>query len=155
MSKRRTTTRTDEGARLTELVLETFRLNGRLLAAGDHLTKDLGLTSARWQVIGAIEETPLPVAQIARNMGLTRQAVQRVANVLVDEGLVGFEENPNHRRAQLVRLSAKGRAALKEINRRQIEWSNSRAEGLAVHRIDEALTVLRTLRQRLEADKPS
>lgn len=148
------TIHTAAGAVLTDLILETFRLNGRLLAAGDHLTNDLGLTSARWQVVGAIEEVPLPVAQIARNMGLTRQAVQRVANVLADEGLVRFEENPNHRRAQLVRLTAEGQDALAEVNRRQVEWSNRHAKNLSLEEIEEALQVLRTFRQGLEADVP-
>ncbi len=64
------------------MILETFRFNGRLLAAGDRLTKELDLSSALWQVLGAIDEAPLPVAQIARNMGLTRQSVRRMANVL-------------------------------------------------------------------------
>lgn len=143
---------TAEAAGLTDLILETFRLNGRLLAAGDRLTSDLGLSSARWQVMGAIEAAPLPVAQIARNMGLTRQAVQRVTNVLADEGLVEFADNPNHRRAKLVRLTAGGKAALEEVGRRQVEWSNRLAAGLAADVIEEALAVMRTLRQRLEAD---
>ena len=71
-------------AAITELILETFRLNGRLLAAGDALVRDLGLTSARWQVLGAaaMSPVPLPVAHLARNMGLSRQAVQRVADEL-------------------------------------------------------------------------
>lgn len=144
---------TPQGTVLTGLILETFRLNGVLLAAGDRLTGDLGLSSARWQVMGAIDEAPLPVAQIARNMGLTRQAVQRVANVLAGEGLVEFAENPDHRRAKLVRLTAGGRVVLEEISRRQIEWSNRLAEGLDTKMIEEALAVLSILRQRLEADK--
>ncbi|MDP6707511.1 MAG: MarR family transcriptional regulator [Alphaproteobacteria bacterium] len=143
---------TPEAAALTALILETFRLNGRLLAVGDRLTGDLGLSSARWQVMGAIEETPLSVAQIARNMGLTRQAVQRVANVLAEEGLVAFTENPNHRRAKLVCPTARGREALEVIHRRQVDWSNRLAAGLAGEAIDEAVVVVRTLRQRLEAD---
>jgi DNA-binding MarR family transcriptional regulator len=104
--------------------------------------------------MGAIEGAPLPVAQIARNMGLTRQAVQRVANVLADEGAVEFVDNPDHRRAKLVRLTAGGRAVLAEVERRQVEWSNRLAAGLTGEAIEEALTVMRTLRQRLEADKP-
>ncbi|MBE9552436.1 MAG: MarR family transcriptional regulator [Proteobacteria bacterium] len=145
--------RTPQGTALTGLILETFRVNGLLLAAGDRLTSDLRLSSARWQVMGAIDEAPLPVAQIARNMGLTRQAVQRVANVLADEGLVEFTENPDHRRAKLVRLAAGGRAALKKISGRQIEWSNRLAEGLDAEEIKDALAVLSILRQRLEAEK--
>ena len=76
---------------LTDLIVETFRLNGRLLAAGDGLVADLGLTSARWQVLGAIAASPvpLPVASIARNMGLSRQGVQRLARS--EERRVGKE----------------------------------------------------------------
>jgi len=66
--------RTKAGNAFTELILETFRFNGRLLAAGDRLTKPFK-PSARWQVLGAIEQKPLPVAQIAHNMGLARQSV--------------------------------------------------------------------------------
>jgi DNA-binding MarR family transcriptional regulator len=146
--------RSPQGTALTGLILETFRVNGLLLAAGDRLTSEFGLSSARWQVMGAIEAAPLPVAQIARNMGLTRQAVQRVANVLADEGLTEFAENPDHRRAKLVRLTSKGSEAVEEVGRRQVEWSNRLAEGLGVVEIEEAIRVMRTLRRRLEADKP-
>jgi DNA-binding MarR family transcriptional regulator len=146
--------RSPQGTALTGLILETFRVNGLLLAAGDRLTSEFGLSSARWQVMGAIEAAPLPVAQIARNMGLTRQAVQRVANVLADEALVEFAENPDHRRAKLVRLASKGSEALEEVGRRQVEWSNRLAEGLGVVEIEEAIRVMRTLRRRREADKP-
>jgi hypothetical protein len=67
------------GSALTDLVLEVFRLNGRLLAAGDRMTRPSGQTSARWQVLGAINPEPRTVAQIARVMGLARQSVQRRA----------------------------------------------------------------------------
>ncbi|KMO09704.1 MarR family transcriptional regulator, partial [Methylobacterium indicum] len=83
-----------------------FRLNGDLLTAGDALVDDLGLTSARWQVLGAValSPVPLPVAHIARNMGLTRQAVQRVVDDLHEVGFVRIDPNPHHRRAHLVAL---------------------------------------------------
>src|SRR5215203_3128784 len=98
-------------AALTELILETFRLNGRLLAAGDALVRDLGLTSARWQILGAIalSPVPLPVAHIARNMGLTRQSVQKLVNELESDGMVRFAPNPHHQRARLVLFTDKGR----------------------------------------------
>jgi DNA-binding MarR family transcriptional regulator len=116
---------------ITDLVLETFRLNGRLLASGDALVADLGLTSARWQVLGAtvLSPTPLSVAQIARNMGLTRQAVQRLANEMEGDGLLRFAPNPHHQRAKLVvELGA----------------------GLDARKIAGATATLRGIRQRLE-----
>lgn len=74
-----------------------------------------GQTFARWQVLAAVEETPLSVAQIARAMNLTRQSVQRVADLLVDDGLCAYEDNPAHARAKLLRLTSKGRGALQTI----------------------------------------
>src|SRR5271156_3718865 len=83
-------TYTKAGKAFTELVLETFRFNGRLLLIGDRLARPVGLTSSRWQVLGAIEEQPLSVAQIARNMGLARQNVQRLADALQKEGIIHY-----------------------------------------------------------------
>src|ERR671932_2222211 len=91
----------------SRLALEVFRLNGALIAAGDALVAPLGLTSARWQVMGAVAEAHggLPVAGIARNMGLVRQSVQRLADELAGEGILRFAPNPHHRRAKLVQLT--------------------------------------------------
>ncbi len=146
------TPRTPAGSAFTGLIIETFRLNGELLAAGDELCADLGLTSARWQVMGAIGEGPLPVAHIARNMGLTRQAVQRVADELAREGFIAFADNPHHRRAKLAGLTAKGRASLDEVNQRQAAWANRIAAGLDPAAIEAAASLAETLRRRLVPD---
>ena len=133
------------GAAFTTLLLEVFRLNGRLLAAGDGLTADLGLTSARWQVLGAIEAEGLSVAQIARAMGLARQSVQRLADLLVDEGIVAYRDNPEHQRAKLVELTSEGRRKLDKLNRRQIAWANAIARGVSAAELKSAHRVLRSL----------
>ena len=80
----------DMAAQVTALVLATFRANGALIAAGDMLTAPFGLSSARWQVLGAVALAgqALTVPQVARNMGLTRQSVQR----LVDEFRMTHEQ---------------------------------------------------------------
>jgi DNA-binding MarR family transcriptional regulator len=133
------------GAAFTALLLEVFRLNGRLLAAGDGLTADLGLTSARWQVLGAIENEPLSVAQIARAMGLARQSVQRLADLLAAEGIVAYRDNPEHRRAKLVELTPLGRRRLDRLNRRQTAWANAIARGIPAAELKSAHRVLQTL----------
>jgi DNA-binding MarR family transcriptional regulator len=144
----------DERARdlLTELILEVFRLNGRLLAAGDRLVGDLGLTSARWQVLGAIAlaAAPMPVAWIARNMGLTRQAVQRIVNELIGEGVLALATNPHHRRAKLVVLTDRGARLYQTIEKRQLPWASALAEGLSPRTVASAVATLRALRERLE-----
>ncbi|PJK30797.1 MarR family winged helix-turn-helix transcriptional regulator [Minwuia thermotolerans] len=140
------------GAVLTALILETFRFNGALLQAGDRLVGDLGLTSARWQVLGAIAlaDPPEPVARLARGMGLARQGVQRIVNELAAESLVAFRPNPHHRRAQLVVLTAAGEAVYAAALARQAPWANALARGLPPGEIDAARALLQRLRARLE-----
>jgi len=143
---------TPEGASLTDLILEVFKLNGHLLGAGDRLVAGLGLTSARWQVLGAIalSGAPQPVANIARNMGLTRQAVQRVVNELETEGFLRFSPNPHHQRAKLVVLSKSGAKAFQAAAIRQAPWANQLARRISARDIRTALGVVREITMRLE-----
>lgn len=142
------------GEATTALILEVFRLNGRLLAAGDRLVSKLGLTSARWQVLGAIalSPTPEPVARLARNMGLNRQGVQRIVNELVAEDIVAFQENPHHRRAKLVMLTEKGREAYDAASRLQTPWVNALSKGIDAESIIAAVHIIEMLRKRLEEE---
>jgi DNA-binding MarR family transcriptional regulator len=144
---------TPAGAALTGLVLDVFRLSSRMLAAGDRLVADLGLTSARWQILGSIvaAERPQPVAWLARDLGGNRQNVQRIVNDLEAERLIEFHHNPHHRRAQLVTLTEKGRKAFDAAMRLQARWSNELAEGLALKDIETTRTIIAVLRKRLEA----
>ena len=137
---------------LTALILETFRLNGRLLAAGDELTSELGLTSARWQVLGAMATTPapLPIAHIARNMGLARQSVRRLVDEMVRDGLVRLAPNPHHARAKLVLATDAGKRAFAAASKRQVPWANAIAKGLARREIEETQRMLATIRARIE-----
>jgi DNA-binding MarR family transcriptional regulator len=118
-------THTKAGTAFTELVINIFKLNGVLLEAGDALTKPVGQSSARWQVMGCVDSQALSVAAIARIMGLTRQSVQRTADILVLEELAKFEENPEHKRAQLLHLTTKGLLALQQIETAQQKWANN------------------------------
>ncbi|HEY8201916.1 MAG TPA: MarR family transcriptional regulator [Actinomycetota bacterium] len=147
--------RTPSGEAATRVILSTFRVNGLLLAAGDTLASEQGgLTSARWQVLGAIALAgqPLTVPQIARRMGLTRQSVHSTVNRLVGDGLAERISNADHRRSQLVRLTDRGRAAYSAIDARQAAWVNHLAEGIGRQQLDAAADLLDELSRRLEAD---
>src|ERR687892_2441713 len=125
--------RTTAGNAATDVVLETFRANGLLLTAGDRLAAEDGLTSARWQVLGAVvlAGRPLTVPQIARRMGLTRQSVQASVNRLLSEGLVEADANPDHRRSPLIRPTELGAGKYGRLQRRQVRWINELATGLS------------------------
>jgi len=139
---------------VTALVLSVFRLNGALLAAGDRLVGDLGLTSARWQVLGVIATAPvpLPIASIARNMGLTRQGVRAVVNDLANAGLVRFAPNPHHRRAHLVVLTPQGESVHRAAQARQGPWAAWLGRGITAARLADAAALLHVLLLRLDED---
>ncbi len=138
---------TPEGEALTDIVLNIFRLNGLLLLEGDRITQEFGLTSARWKVLGAIALAPEPITvpQIARNMGLSRQAVQRLANEMATDDLLTFSDNPHHKRAKLLILSAMGMSIYKKLQDKQRPWASSLAKGLEIKNLQVTATVLQNL----------
>ncbi|XXT53289.1 MarR family transcriptional regulator [Sorangium sp. So ce542] len=147
---------------LTELVLKTFRLNGRFLEVADDITEGSGLTAARWQVLGAVLREPLSVAAAARSMGLTRQSVQRLADVLVDEGLCTYLDNPAHRRAKLLAPTERGWAAIRRIHPIQAAWADrvaaavgERALRAANETLDAVLAVLAAPTGQVSARPPT
>jgi DNA-binding MarR family transcriptional regulator len=148
--------RTPEGEAATQLILATFRANGLLLAAGDQLAAGQGLTSARWQVLGAIAlaKRPLTVPQIARRMGLTRQSVHATTNRLLADGLVELVPNADHQRSPLVRLTELGHTTYQAVDSRQAAWANRLTHGLSRTDLEAATRVLGQLCARIEATAP-
>lgn len=122
--------RTPEGDALTELVLQVVQLSTAFTAIGETLAHAAGQTLARWVVLDAAADAPATVAQIARMRGFARQSVQRIADLLVRDGLAVYRENPDHRRAKLLRPTVAGMDALVVISRAQQAWGD--AVGTAV-----------------------
>jgi len=129
-----------------------FRANGALLAAGERLAGETGLTSARWQVLGAIElaERPLTVPQIARRMGLTRQSVHATVRALVELGLLELLPNAEHRRSALVTSTPEGEKVYRSLEVRQSAWVNALAAHLEEAELRAVNTTLVALVNRLE-----
>lgn len=136
--------RTPAADLLTQTILAVFRANGRLLNSGDALVAPLGLTSARWQVLGAValSDKPLSAPQVAATMGTTRQGSQKQINLLVNEGLLESLPNPTNKRSPLYKLTTRGRDLYAEIDRTQASWANQLAEGLSLDDLAAAKRVL-------------
>lgn len=136
-----------QGHKLTEIIVETFKLSGQLVVEGDKLSVPLGLSSARWKVLGALarSDTPLTVSQIARHMGLSRQAVQTLVNALSEAKLIVFLDNPDHKRAKLVALSKEGDVVYSRIEEVQIPWVNACASQLPIEDLKTTLETLKKL----------
>jgi len=147
--------RTTRGSQdpLWDLVQSIFRLNGFLVHAGDRLTAGSGLTTARWQVLGAVLHEPLTVAAVARDMGLARQSVQRTANLLVEEGLCEYVPNPAHRRAKLLSATDHGLNCVRQLGPRVTAWSKRVRESVGDDVIDAATVSVKELLSALSRDE--
>lgn len=143
----------EEGRLLTELVLTVFRLNGRLLDAAQRLAAAGDITAAWWQVLGGVPDEPRSVAEIGRIMGMSRQAVQRIADILVERGLAEYRPNPTHRRAKLLARTEAGNYALRRISTAQHPWTDGLGQQLGADRLASAVAVLSDLVDLLETDQ--
>jgi DNA-binding MarR family transcriptional regulator len=142
---------------LTDVILLVFKLNGQLLAAGDRLVEHLQLTSARWQMLGAIGLSPSPrtAPQLAAAMGVTRQGAQKQLDFLLEDGLVTAEENPGHARSPFYALTRRGAAVYAATERVQRRWARTLARGLSVSDLQATKRVLEEFRSRLAtAERP-
>ena len=130
-----------------DLVLSIFRLNGLLIAEGDALTEKLGLTHARWKVIGAIalSNAGLTVPGVARVLGQSRQAVQRITDVMVEDGLLAYQRNPKHKRSVLITLTEEGNHVYNMLREQQDPWVMENTQELPIEELDQALRLIRRL----------
>ncbi|MGI5377039.1 MarR family winged helix-turn-helix transcriptional regulator [Streptomyces sp. CA-251387] len=135
---------------LSRSALGVFRLNGQFLTVAEELARPAGLTAAWWQVLGAVLGEPLPVAGIARAMGITRQSVQRIADLLVDKGLAEYRPNPAHRRAKLLAPTEEGRAAISRIDPGHAAFADRLADAFGDAELADAVRVLERLSKVLD-----
>ena len=83
---------TPKGDRFSALTVEVFRTRALMLQGAESLAQSVGLTSAKWQILGMLANGPATVASVARMVGLTRQ-------MAVDFGPDGIRVNaicPGH-----------------------------------------------------------
>jgi len=144
--------RTPAGDAFSGVAFRILRLSGLLTAAGDELARPAGQTSARWQVLAAVEHSPASVAAVARLLALARQSVQRVADVLEEEGLLAYDENPEHARAKLARLTPAGRQALASIQSAQRAWADRLGATVGEPDLRRAISILDRVGAALQAD---
>lgn len=147
--------RSAQAKAVTDLVLGIFRAHGSIIAAGDRLVRKDGLTSARWQVLGAISlaGAPITVPTIARAMGQTRQGVQKQIDRLRADGFVELLPNPAHLGSPLVGLTQMGATTYRDVEARWYAVAAELGKVLTLNEVKSAAQVveqLSTLMQRKE-----
>lgn len=137
---------------LSSLIISVFRLNGRIIEWGDLLGAPEGLSSARWQILGAIRlaGTPLTAPQISHAMGVSRQAVQKQLDVLRSEGLVRRLPNPRNGRSWLYALTAEGGAKVQAVRSSYGDWLEETVGGATAADLQALQKELDALSSRIE-----
>lgn len=138
---------------MSQLVLGIFRLNGQISAWGDRFAAGSALTTARWQVLGAIgsSDNPPTAPQIGERMGISRQGVQKQLNLLLEEKLIETRDNAAHKRSPGYVLSPAGRQRLDHINGRWQEQAARWARDYPPEALSTALAVLEILAHQLQS----
>ena len=143
--------RSPAGQAFTQLVLEVAWLGGLFTAAGESLARLADQSLARWVVLDAVADQPATVAQVARRRGIARQAVQRVADLLVRDGFAVYLPNPADRRAQLLQPTARGRDVLHTISIAQKAWADALGAEIGEAKLHQLTADIATVRQAVSA----
>ena len=143
---------TPAGAILTDLIIPVIRLEAHFSRAGEAIAAAAGQTLARWLTLEMVSDEPATVAQVARKLDLTRQSVQRIADLLAEDGLTEFVENPAHQTSKLVRLTARGRNTLRTIQAAQRAWANQVGARIGEVNLRHARRVVEQLTRELSED---
>jgi len=146
------TSRTAGGDSFANLVVTVASLGHAFTAKGEALARIGGQTLARWVMLDAVAHEAAPVAQIARRLGQARQSAQRVADLLVADGLASYEPNPSHKRAQLLLIEEPGRRALDAINEAQATWANPLGQAIGIATMNSLIAELKQVREVVERD---
>jgi DNA-binding MarR family transcriptional regulator len=131
------------------LIADIYECAGRLRREGEAIAAGEGQTQARWQLLSVCSDRSLTVPQAARRLGVSRQAVQRVANDLDQDTLLQFSFNPDHRSSPLLSITPLGRTVLANISQAATRFNRNLVAGLGPQDIETTRRVLRTLVERL------
>lgn len=145
--------RPDKTRLLRELLNEIAYTYFPLRAAGDAMTARFGQTTAEWGLLRSLDEKgPMTVAALARSRPVARQWIQRLANQLEKQGLIEFVDNPEHKRAKLMRITPAGTKLLRRIGAAFDDWANEMKKDFDERAMQSTFATLRKLRERLTRD---
>jgi DNA-binding MarR family transcriptional regulator len=146
--------RSPAGEAFNNVLVLVLRLHGSFTAAGEALARPAGQTLARWVVLDQCRDTPATVSDIARRLRLARQSVQRIADLLVADGLGIYQANPHHQRAKLLELTQGGQAALRIIDTSQHAWCDRLGQVIGETTLQRTAAGLRQITDAVEEAQP-
>ncbi|HJZ77829.1 MAG TPA: MarR family transcriptional regulator [Vicinamibacterales bacterium] len=136
---------------LGALIDEAVALFHRMRVVAEEVHGEGEFSAARRGVLRSLARLgPQTVPQIASARPVSRQHIQTIVDGLATDGLVETIENPAHKRSVLVRLTAPGRTAVRDIAQREAALLASIDVGVPAADVERATAVLKAFREALE-----
>jgi len=137
--------------RLVQLVPLAFF---RLQAASDkvHAARDLS-TGLRGLLLSLEEHGPMTAARLADMRPVSRQAIHKLAEQLIERGLIRQTDNPRDGRAPLLVLAEKGRAEITRLRTAEDPQLARLFNGVSASDIEAATRVLDVMCDRLAPEE--
>lgn len=97
------------------LMANVYELAALSRRQSEAIASELGVTVTQWHTMSVLSGAGATVPQIARRLGVTRQAVQRVADQLARSGHISRTANPRHGTSPVLQLTPLGGQTLHEL----------------------------------------
>lgn len=139
---------------LIQLIDELARLNGRLISIKTGFMEEGDPTGLANLVLTAVVRASVPptVPQIGRSLGHQRQTVQRKADLLAEEGLVDWIDNPDHKSSKRLVPTDRGRSIYEAASGRSHQWATRFVETIDHDSLAIAVATLRAIRAQIESE---
>lgn len=149
---RRAVNRTSAGQAIEDLILEIVATFFLLRAEGMRIGVVSSSGEGYWSVLRLLKVNGAQtVPQIARYRYVPRQSVQKLANEMLEDGVIELVNNPAHKRSKLLRLTPKGEAVFAELSDRIATLSETLAKKEDTAQLQNAVAIVRHLHEQLRA----
>lgn len=137
---------------LIAVVDEVYRLQGRFKSLFSEVQGASGLSPLRNLVLSAVLEAKVSptVPQIGRSLGYPRQIIQRIANELIELGLLEKAPNPHHKRASLLIATPKAYQLKEKSDKTALAIAAAFLKTIDAGKCEEIAAILRDFRAELE-----
>ncbi len=137
---------------MTDLIRACLQQAALSKKAGALLIQGLKISLSEWQMMGELfaSQESVTLSDVARRIGVSRQAVQRLADKMNSSGLVRLKENPADLRSVKMELTTKGLLAYRASLEKEWPFTNQMAANFELRELRNATKVIAKLNQRFE-----
>ena len=123
-----------------------------LKAVGAQVHREGELSDTKRGVLMSLHRLgPQTVPQMARSRQVSRQNIQTIVNLLLDDAYVELIDNPAHKRSSMVSLTLSGESLIEEMNRLEIDILSRLDFDIENKEILKAAEVLKSLKGTFES----